>query len=89
MVKEIRVYVCPTPDCANFYGSSSMGDLTQKLNHRTSMRNLANEDPSEWGKVTGSRAECPYCRDRGIKVERELHVLTVTTPDVVACSLNA
>lgn len=65
MQVAVRVWVCPTPSCGNFYGSSSAPDLVTAVNRRSAMRNLADEDPSEWSKITSTRDECPDCRARG------------------------
>lgn len=58
---SIVVYACPS--CGNWYGSNLTPDLSQVVNRRTSMRNAADEDPSRWGEVTGTRIECGHCRD--------------------------
>lgn len=60
---SIEVWVCP--NCHRYAGSSELIDLDLKENHRTSMKNTASEDPSEWGKTIGPRSICQHCRQNG------------------------
>ncbi len=55
---QIEVLVCPR--CDTYFGSSSRASMFQD-NIRSSMRNLADEDPSNWGSVTGQKSECQRC----------------------------
>lgn len=50
----IRVYVCPTEGCGNYYGSSSMGHLEAEANIGTT----GSDSP---GEVVSYRNECPAC----------------------------
>jgi hypothetical protein len=47
-----------------------MVDLDTQPNHRSSLRNLSNENPEEWGRVTGMRNECQNCRAVGKTILR-------------------
>lgn len=69
VVNAIEAYVCP--NCGSSYSSSSVPNLALTQNIRSAMRNLAGEEPSEWGKPTGSRIECQFCKAKGVTVERE------------------
>lgn len=68
----IRIYVCPTPGCGNYYGSKSMTDrpLSEEL------RQGRVEDKEMWSTdriLKGSRADCPDCAAHGLgNVERQL-----------------
>jgi predicted RNA-binding Zn-ribbon protein involved in translation (DUF1610 family) len=48
----ITVFVCP--NCGNYYGSSSSGDLSQKV------------ATSQLGKVLVPRDRCPDCGDKRV-----------------------
>jgi hypothetical protein len=77
IAKVVSLYVCPSPECGNYYGASSMGDLSAAENRRSSLQNLAEEDPSNWGAVKSHRDECPDCRARDVTTHRELVAVTV------------
>jgi hypothetical protein len=68
---QVAVWVCPTPGCGNWYGSSSAGDLAR-----------AETRAPNGGPVTSTRDECPSCRGRGKRVRRVRHVLAIQ-PGVV------
>lgn len=76
---KVSLYICPTKGCGNYYGSSGMPDMEQ------AMTGVRTENRHEYERVHGTpwshnRAECPDCRDRGIKVQRKL--VTVQIEDV-------
>jgi hypothetical protein len=78
----VRVYVCPTPGCGNFFGGSDVGDLASEF---TGVRA---EDRGDYARKHGSpwrhtRAACPDCRARGASVERVSVVVSVPLPDPV------
>lgn len=52
----VKLYVCSTKDCGNYYGSSSMGKLHEEWN--TDIK----------GERTTKRSRCPQCG--GERVER-------------------
>jgi hypothetical protein len=60
MRRIIEVWVCPTPDCTNYYGAETIegADLTERMN-----RDIKS-------KPTFSQAVCQSCKQRGITVER-------------------
>lgn len=60
---SITIWVCP--NCNNWAGSSSIGDISKQANHRSSLQNLADEDPKKWGQVTGHRDICQHCKAKG------------------------
>lgn len=73
----IRVYVCPTPGCGNYFGASGMPDLT------TAMTGVRTENRHEYEQAHGTkwrhnRAECPDCRANGKEVQRKLVQVNVT-----------
>lgn len=84
--KNIRVYVCPTPECSNFYGCSTMPNL---YNEFTGPKT---EDKHALEKATGhnvrhTRAECPECRvmrkdsdGKPLQVERILLMVPINVP---------
>lgn len=72
----MRVYVCPSPGCGDYFGHSGIApDLSSHpTGPKTEDRHQVTKDASRVG-VAGkrhSRAECPSCRERGIFVERQL-----------------
>lgn len=50
----IRVYVCPNPECGNYYGTSTMGHLEHEPN-------IAGGGSPRPGSVTSYRNRCPAC----------------------------
>lgn len=78
--KTITVYICPTPECGDYYGSNGMGDLSKEFTGPKV------EDKGKLEQETGSpyrhsRAECPTCRtERQIHVERIPITVTVAVP---------
>ncbi len=79
--KEIVVYICPTPNCTHYYGSPDMGDLGAQFTGPKT------EDKPALQKSTGStarhtRAACPFCRIRGVYVERVRMTIKVAVPTV-------
>lgn len=67
--KEVEVYVCPEPECGNYYGTNAMPELGEQFTGPKL------DDQSKLESVTGSRyrhsrAACPDCRMRGKSVER-------------------
>lgn len=77
--KTIHVYVCPTPGCDNYYGSTDMGDLGSQFTGPKT------EDKFALQATTGStarhtRAACPFCRVRGRHVERVRMSLQIAVP---------
>jgi hypothetical protein len=71
----LRVYVCPTLGCGDYYGVPDMEDLTTRLTGpKTEDRHIISKEESRVG-IAGkrhTRAECPSCRERGEFVQREL-----------------
>ncbi len=68
---QVKLWVCPTDGCTNYYGSSSMGDLTEVV---AKVDNNFTPRPKE---SHHTRAQCPDCRTNGIRVERELLTITI------------
>jgi hypothetical protein len=50
----VRVYVCYTEGCGNYYGSSTMGKLEEQ-------ENIGATGSGTPGKVTSRRDKCPNC----------------------------
>lgn len=77
---QIKVYVCPTDGCQNYYGASGMPDLSEEhTGPKTEDRHQVPLDQSRVG-VAGmrhSRAECPDCRQNGVYVDRELRTIVL------------
>lgn len=67
--KVVRVYVCPTPGCGNYYGSSGMPDLSQEFSG-PKVEDKAAYERSHGSQYRCSRAECPDCRLKGNPVQR-------------------
>jgi hypothetical protein len=63
----IEVWVCPTPDCPDYYGALSIEgeNLGEQMN-----RDIKS-------KPTFSRAVCQMCKSKGINVERECRYAVV------------
>lgn len=59
-VEIIRVYVCPNPDCNNYYGTSSMGKLENEPN-------IAPPESNKAGEVVSYRNKCPDCGENRIE----------------------
>lgn len=76
---SIIVYVCPTPGCGNYFGSSNSGDLSTQVVAQKGA-NYEPRDPSRWH----ARSACPDCRQRGKSVEREKVVVVLAPPFVEA-----
>lgn len=79
--KTIFVYICPTPECGDYFGSGNMPDLS------TSWNGPKIEDQGERQRLTGSRytnnrQSCPSCRQRGKDVQRVLAKVQVPVPKV-------
>jgi hypothetical protein len=79
--KKITVYVCPTPGCPDYFGSSTMGDLSQEFTGPM-VENRAKLTEETGSPYKHSRAECPTCRIKGIKVERVPLTTTLKVPAV-------
>jgi hypothetical protein len=77
---EVKVWVCPTDGCGNYYGSSSQAhlDLTNEINHESSMLHSKDSSPAN-PRVVGNRGICPDCRSRGQEVQRERVTVDVMT----------
>lgn len=78
---KIKVWICPTTGCGNYYGSSN-----DEVNLHESFTGAKVEDRAEHFRKTGShwrhnRAECPDCRQRGESVQRELTEIELPTPE--------
>lgn len=72
--KQVKVYVCPEPDCGNFAASSSASNLEEEW---TGYRGQNGEKHPE---RAHTRAQCPDCRARGKQVERIPAIVMVTIP---------
>lgn len=70
----ITVYVCPRPDCENYFGSSSMTNLSAEWTGHKGMNG------ERWPDKAHTRAECPDCRERGISTERQKVVFRIELP---------
>lgn len=78
---KISIYVCPTDGCTNYYGSSSMGDMSEVVAKVGA--NFEPRGPSAWH----ARAACPDCRTKGIMIDREL--VTMVIPSASAKTQEA
>lgn len=77
--KDIEFYICPTPGCPDYFGSSTMPSL------ETAWTGPKAEDRGILAVNTGSphrhnRAECPTCRTQGRSVQRMRMRITVGVP---------
>jgi hypothetical protein len=76
-----QLWICPTDDCANYYGASGQ----EGLDLTTQMTGVKTEDRPQFASVHGtpwrhSRAQCPDCRARGLKVDRVLVSVRIGKP---------
>lgn len=78
----VGFYLCPTPGCGNYYGSSSMVDLSKEVALGRPEDHVPANNPGRIARHT--RAECPDCRARGQRVERVLVATHVALPGPVA-----
>jgi hypothetical protein len=60
----VLIYVCPTEGCNNYYGASSMPDLSKEKVF-PSTANGGMHVPARF-----TRDECPDCRQNGKSVKR-------------------
>jgi hypothetical protein len=74
---EVKLWLCPTRGCGNYYASSSSADrdLGAEKIVRSSMQHGVGETP---GTVIGNRGICPDCKQRGEIVQREPLVIDVS-----------
>ena len=63
---RIKVWVCPTAGCGNYYGSSSERDLSKEV---TGHRGMNGE---RWPDRGHSRAQCPDCGAERVPVPIEV-----------------
>jgi hypothetical protein len=78
--KVVTLYVCPTPDCPDYYGSTYMPEL-EKLwtgpkaedRHQEGISVHEHAPPG----MRHTRAECPTCRRGGRYVERVRRSVTI------------
>lgn len=71
--KRVRLYVCPTPGCPDYYGSTTMAILEEEWTgvkiedrHQTGISVYADAPKG----MRHPRAECPTCRKAGKHVMR-------------------
>lgn len=72
----VTLYVCPSKDCGNYYGSSSMGALDEQINY-------GHSSSAHAGERISSRAKCPSCG-----AERELRYAKLVPKEDVAEALQ-
>lgn len=90
---KVQLYICPTPGCDNYYGSSGMpADLEDRhTGPKTEDRHQVPLKDSRVG-VAGmrhSRAECPTCRVQGKYVDRVLVTVDAPKPSAVETAAAA
>lgn len=81
-VRQIVVYVCPTPGCPDYFGHTRV-DLDRPASARTEDRHAIREEmgtPEDEVASRHTRAECPTCRARGRRVERIRVTATAFVP---------
>ena len=76
---EVTIYVCPTPGCGNYYGSSVASRLED---FPVGLRDINFEPKPEEQHRT--RATCPDCFKKGTRVERIPHTVTLVPQGVDA-----
>lgn len=79
--KTIYVYVCPTPDCGDYYGSGNMPDLAHCWNG-PKVEDQQDRQEKTGSRYTNNRQSCPSCRLRQIHVQRVLIKTQVPVPKV-------
>jgi hypothetical protein len=73
-IKELDFYVCPLPDCPDYFGSVNMPPLERKMNRGMGAN----------GDVIGRsfpRADCPTCRVQGRQTTRLRVRVVVDVPE--------
>lgn len=89
---DIRVYVCPTPGCGDYFGHTDMPDLAAATTGpKTEDRHQVSQLESRVN-VAGkrhSRAECPSCRERGVFVERILCSISIDVSNLRSAPADA
>jgi len=85
MIKMVRVYICPHPDCDDYYGATGTR-LEGMPNFESSMKHDTTSDPAN-PRITSHRIDCPTCRavGRGVitRVPHDLAVQVEELPTVV------
>lgn len=77
--KTIFVYVCPTPECGDYYGSGNMPDLSTSWNG-PKVEDQGEREMKGQSRYTNNRQSCPACRERGVDVQRVLIQTQVPVP---------
>lgn len=77
----IKVFVCPTEGCGNYYASSSQVD---RMNTVVGQKDINFAPRSPGDPNIAKRSECPDCRTRGNRVERIAVEVETGIPAVVA-----
>jgi len=68
---NVALWICPTPGCGNYFGSSGTGDLSKMMNKSITQQ------------PTFPRSICPDCHRLGRgTIERIPVTTTVKVPDV-------
>ena len=82
---NVRLWVCPTEGCGDYYASSSTAnlDLGEQLNYQGDLLHDRNHRP-RYPIVTGNRGQCPDCKGRGKLVQRVAVDLNIELPVAVA-----
>lgn len=78
---EIRVVVCPHPECNNYYGATSMAPDMTKLFSGPKVENRRAHQIAHGSKESKTLADCPECllRGRG-RIERTPMTLRANVP---------
>lgn len=79
--KKINVYVCPTPNCGNYYGVAGMPNLSREFTG-PKVEDRAHLEEATGSQMRHTRAECPDCRANGIFVERVLVAMIAVVPQI-------
>lgn len=79
--KTLRFYVCPTPDCGDYYGSGGMPDLAHAWNGQK-VEDQGERELKGQSRYNNNRQSCGSCRERGIDVQRVLLEVAVNVPKV-------
>lgn len=85
--KSVTLYVCPHPECPDYYGSTNMTEMESRFSGpKPENRHYFAEHDGEGSGERHSLAECPTCRMAGrgqrerVKVHVGVNVPTVGPP---------
>lgn len=80
--KYVEVYICPTPGCTSYTAVPLGGPKLEDQWTGPKTENQQSLQKATGSPFTHNRAECPDCRQRGVKVQRIRLKTVVPVPKV-------